>query len=201
MRYLQEGAGEITKEEFEAILGPNIKVVQPTATEGYVATVEALEVTALDAHTSCLVYLDVGPPSSLNVIRQNAGYLEINDWKHEGGRHFCPVEIGGGAYDAGAGETGPFTVSLGKELSSFVVSGIGWKAGTNHQHPNLYVSLRYVEGPEPPPEPPPDPPPVTDIEKVKALIMQAQALWIRGDQKLNLALGILIGEQVPDRPE
>ena len=75
MKYLQEGAGEITKAEFEAILGPNIEVIQPTATEGYIATVEALEVTGYDTHTSCLVYLDVGPPSQLKVIRQNAGYL------------------------------------------------------------------------------------------------------------------------------
>ena len=201
MKYLQEGVGEITKEAFEAILGPHVKVVQPTATEGYVATVDALEVTQYDASTSSIVYLNVGPPSWLGVRRQNAGDLVIKDWKHEGGKHFCPVEIGGGKYDAGAGQVGPFTLSLVTTepgyVCSFVVSGIGWKAGTNHQHANIYATLKYLEGPvepppvEPPPvEPSPEPPP-EPLTEVKALILAAKAQLAEAQLSLDRALELL----------
>ena len=188
MRYLQEGIGEITREEFEAILGPNVRVEQPPAgAAGYVATVEALEVTAYDAHTSCIVRLGVAPPQWLAVIRQNAGYMVIQDWKFEQGLHFCPVEIGGGKYDAGAGDTGPFTVSLGNTsvggIASFVVRGVGWKAGTNHQHPNIHATIRYVEEPGPP-EPPPEPPP----DGLRELVLRARARLYRALADLDRAL-------------
>ena len=193
---MQEGSGEISKATFEAILGPHVEVVQPTATQGYVATVEALEVTGFNTHTSCLVYLDVGPSAGFYVIRRNAGYLAISDWKFEQGKHFCPVEIGGGKYDAGAGETGAFTLSLNidtpKDVDSFVVSGIGWKAGTNHQHPNIYATLRYLEGPvDPPPiDPPPvDPPPSN--EEAKILILGAKVDLEAACAKLDEALELL----------
>ena len=193
MKYLHEGIGEITKEAFEAILGPNIKVVQPAATEGFIATIDALEVTSYDASTSSVLYLSVGPPAHLNVVRQNAGYLEINDWKFENGKHFCPVEIGGGKYDAGAGQVGPFTISLNIP-NTFVVSGVGWKAGTNHQHPNIYATLRFVEPPvDPPVDPPPiDPPPVDPPPvEVKQLIIDAKLDLTKANLRLDEALRLL----------
>lgn len=179
MRYLQEGVGEISWLEFEGMLGNRIEVIPAGGGTEFVARITALEVTPRESHTSCIVNLDREPPSWLKVARQNAGYLEIQDWKHEHGRWFCPVEISGGWYDPAHGK-GPFDIWLvarpGPEmLSSDRVSAIGWVQA--HQHANLYVSL--VEGgtpPEPLPEPPPEPPPDPDLERVKELIRDAQVL-------------------------
>ena len=186
MKYLQEGAGEITKAEFEAILGPNIRVGESVTAAGYCATVEALEASREAIYMSCIVNLDREPPPWLRVLRENGGYLPINDWKFENGRHFCPVEISGGPYDPlDPEQKGPYTLSLfnthvGAKL--LTISGIGWNHRQNHQHPNLYVSLHEGE-PEPEPEPePPDPEPDV-IAQVRALIEEAQALL---DEALEL---------------
>jgi len=193
MLYLQEGAGEISKAEFEAILGANITVGPSAEVAGYYATVDALEASREATHMSCIVNLDGAPPPWLGVLRENGGYLIIKDWKYENGRHFCPVGISGGPYDPqDPGQSGPFTLSLfntnvGAKL--LTISGIGWNHRQNHQHPNLYVSLHEGEpepepDPEPEPEPDPEPEPEPDvIAQVRALIVEARALL---DEALEL---------------
>ena len=179
MKYLQEGIGEITKAEFEEILGPNI-VVGPSSG----ATVTALEASRAETHMSCIVYLDQEPPLWLRVLRENSGYLLIKDWKFENGRYFCPVEISGGPYDATDPlQAGAFTLSMFDVVASKVlvtISGIGWDHNTNHRHPNIYVSLQDeppVEPPieppvEPPVEPPTEPPTGGGLEKIEMLLKE-----------------------------
>ncbi len=172
MKYYQEGAGQITQERFEAELGPNVVVEQSSG-----AIVTGLEVSRPETHMSCIVYLDQEPPPGLGVRRQNGGDLVIKDWKFEGGEWFCPVGIAGGPYDArDPAQKGPFTLSMVNtltEMETFVLSGVGWDHNENHQHPNVYVSLRAVQ---PPPPPPPPPPPDPDINQVRAFILHAKAL-------------------------
>lgn len=184
MRYLQEGGGEITKAEFEAILGPNITVGESVEVAGTYATVDALEASRENTHMSSIVYLDCAPPPWLGVLRENGGYLVIRDWKFEGGMHFCPVEISGGPYDPlDPKQKGPYRLSMFHtvhKVKLLTISGVGWSHRVNHQHPNFKVSLH--EG-QPEPDPEPDPEPGPDLDRVRELIEDARVLL---DEALRL---------------
>lgn len=87
---------------------------------------------------------------------------------------------GGDYYHPENGQQGATSLWV-LEYPSDCVEGIGTLGGTEHAH--LDVTFAWVEGDEEPPPPPP-PPPDPDIEKVRALIVQAQGL-------LDQALGLL----------
>ncbi len=88
---------------------------------------------------------------------------------------------GGDYYHPENGQQGASSLWV-LEYPSDCIEGIGTLGGTNHAH--LDVVFQWVEGWTLPPEPPePPPPPDPDIEKVRALIVQAQGLL---DEALEL---------------
>ena len=174
MKYLKQFEGEISKGEFEGLLGDKIEVVRGTGG----ATVTALEVTPDPSITSCTIYLDQAPPDWLIVGRQWPGGTDYHrDWKHEvvnawdGEKYalseqwFTHIEIVGGPYDINdPNAIGPFNFWLAamahhESIPSNIIKYIGWVMFTTYQHTNIYFSLTEEEPPDPPvPQPPIEPP-------------------------------------------
>jgi len=213
MQYLKQFDREITGEEFEEILGC-VEIHGPEGVGEWNAMVTALEVSTPATHMSFMVFLDQEPPEWLEVMRRWPGGVTIhNDWKYERmmvwdaelgvytnkWQHFMSVEVSGGKYDPGAGESGPFTFWMrakpGRSIYSDKIGrgedenncGVGWKAGENHQHPNAYVSL--VQGSDP--EPPEPPPCGCNCKAIEAEIQCAKEHIMDADSHLDEAMKLM----------